>query len=268
MALMQHLEQLLDDLRNLEVNTIKTAGLTAQRMPAPMLAIHNIITAYERFDDRVRMGSDHTVDRNQRAGALLERFGQIRLSAKQKMVELRASANPDHHSLRYICSRINESASTLIGILNRAQKEKDAARGDGEGDSLESVLQQSTASIKRRKKNQTTGPIPQIIYNMPADLLWQEDRSMIDRAWQLSKADRAHIRKIWEIGTEAILAQTVIQIEGDVTNRISPAVAEPRNEYILDIHQRGIDTSLKMWANMVTAARALVGDFVGLFGRS
>ena len=40
------LTRLLDDLHKLEINTIEKPNLTATKMPAPILAVHDIYGAY------------------------------------------------------------------------------------------------------------------------------------------------------------------------------------------------------------------------------
>lgn len=46
----------------------------------------------------------------------------------------------------------------------------------------------------------------------------------------------ALIHKAWDVGTERIVLQTVIQIDGDVTTRISKRFAKNPDNTILQIH--------------------------------
>lgn len=264
MALRSTLEQLLDDLHKLEINTIEKPGLTAQKMPAPLLAIHDIVTTYERFDPDARSVIEEGVDGAKTAGSLIDRLERLQETASGRAVALRDVDDVADQGSRIIYNRIHQNTLTLLGILRRAQSERDAAPDDGRGEDMAAVLQQRSATIEKRRKEDTTGPIPDLLYNMPANDLWEMDRGKVDRAWYVSYADRAQIRKIWELGTERVLIQTVIQIEGDVTNRINPAIARQGNDrgYVMDIHQRGIETSLKMWASLVGVARDLVGALI------
>lgn len=45
------LRALLDDLHKLEINTIEKAAMTAQKMPAPLLALFETIEGYESHMD-------------------------------------------------------------------------------------------------------------------------------------------------------------------------------------------------------------------------
>lgn|GEM_PF-4144725 len=260
MSLRTSLEQLLDDLHKLEINTIEKPGLTAQKMPAPLLAIHDIVTSYERFDPSVHGMAAEGAEGRRTAGSLINRLKRLQRHAEERVEALRAADSVSDQGDRFIYNRIHQNTLTLLGILEQAQKERDLAREDGRGSDIETVLQQQTQSIARRREQDTTGPIPDLIYKMTADDLWKMDRSKIDRAWFVSRAHRAQIRKIWELGTERVVMQTVVQIEGDVTNRISPSIADRSNDrdYILAIHQQGVETSLAMWRSLVAVAKDLV----------
>ena len=78
------------------------------------------------------------------------------------------------------------------------------------------------------------------------------------------------IRKIWEIGVEEVLAQTCIQIDGDVVTRLGIELQQASyagfRESIIDAHRRSVDVSLKHWRGMVDIAVKLVKDVFG-FGR-
>ncbi len=50
-------------------------------------------------------------------------------------------------------------------------------------------------------------------------------------------------RKAWEIGTEQIVLQIVMQLDGDVTTRISEGFAKNPNPTILKIHNDSIVVS-------------------------
>ena len=92
MTLRATLEQLLDDLHKLEINTIEKPGLSAQKMPAPLLAIHNIVTIYERFDTRISRGETADApddakpddDEKQKADSLIERLRTLSKRAREQ----------------------------------------------------------------------------------------------------------------------------------------------------------------------------------------
>jgi hypothetical protein len=73
------------------------------------------------------------------------------------------------------------------------------------------------------------------------------------------------IRKAWELGTEQIMLQTVIQIDGDVTTRMSERFAMDFNQTVLSIHNNSISTSTLFWANLVKTLSEMAGRSLGLF---
>ncbi len=83
---------------------------------------------------------------------------------------------------------------------------------------------------------------------------------------KLSSGQIVMIRKAWEIGTEQIVLQTVIQLDGDVTTRISKdLITRPNNEIIFQIHNKSISTSTAFWANLVKVFGEIAGKSIKLF---
>ena len=75
------------------------------------------------------------------------------------------------------------------------------------------------------------------------------------------------IRKIWEIGTEVIEMQTVVQLDGDVVTRLRPARALVQNDPLLAVHNQAVMTSVGTWNRLVDTlanfARTLLSLFSG-----
>jgi hypothetical protein len=70
------------------------------------------------------------------------------------------------------------------------------------------------------------------------------------------------IYKAYEIGTEQIVLQTVIQVEGDVTSYITPQyinMPEHIKEIVMGVHNRSINTSTQFWNTLFTTIINLAG---------
>lgn len=75
------------------------------------------------------------------------------------------------------------------------------------------------------------------------------------------------LRKIWDVGTEEVVAQTTIHLTGDVLVRIAPRMMLPENSVLLAIHRDGVSTATGYWRDLMNAvvtlatgaARALLG---------
>ncbi|MBI2857476.1 MAG: hypothetical protein HYX90_00240 [Chloroflexi bacterium] len=73
------------------------------------------------------------------------------------------------------------------------------------------------------------------------------------------------IRKVWEIGTEVIAIQTVIQLDGDVVTRINPDYALIEKKMIHDIHHDQVNFSLQAWKELVGLVRDFFENIVKFF---
>ncbi|HGG57816.1 MAG TPA: hypothetical protein ENK31_08485 [Nannocystis exedens] len=75
------------------------------------------------------------------------------------------------------------------------------------------------------------------------------------------------VRKIWEVGTELVLVQTSVQLDGDVVTRISETLLSPdmteTRQTILTAHQENVSTALSHWRSLVDVALKLVNDAIG-----
>jgi hypothetical protein len=74
---------------------------------------------------------------------------------------------------------------------------------------------------------------------------------------KLSPENLVLIRKAWEMGTEEIAMQTVIQLDGDVVTRVQPKYAENTAASIHEIHRENVRVSVEFWKELVQ----LVKDF-------
>lgn len=80
----------------------------------------------------------------------------------------------------------------------------------------------------------------------------------------LTAREQLTIKKIWEVGSEWVVAQTVIQLDGDVVTRIAKGFSEePEIDKLLALHQRGLETGLARWDSLANAAVAVVRGLTG-----
>ncbi|TAF32191.1 MAG: hypothetical protein EAZ57_09780 [Cytophagales bacterium] len=71
------------------------------------------------------------------------------------------------------------------------------------------------------------------------------------------------VRKAYEIGTQQILMQTVVQVEGDITSYITPKFlkldAQDQN-ILLGVHNSAIANSTKMWQYLFDTVGKMAGE--------
>jgi len=73
------------------------------------------------------------------------------------------------------------------------------------------------------------------------------------------------IKKANDIGTERVVLQTIISIDGDVTTRISKSFADQPVTFINTMHQDAIGISVEFWKSLVNVVVELGKSFVGIF---
>lgn len=84
----------------------------------------------------------------------------------------------------------------------------------------------------------------------------------------LPPEDHIILSKIWEIGLETIVMQTVISLSGDVTTRIQPEYAKESHRMVRDLHQGAVRTSVDFWKTLADIASSLVKTLLGATGRT
>lgn len=67
------------------------------------------------------------------------------------------------------------------------------------------------------------------------------------------------VRKVWELGTEIIAMQTIIQVDGDVITRLNPNfMDEKKYPDLKTYHNEGVAIALRYWGDLITIAKELV----------
>jgi hypothetical protein len=75
----------------------------------------------------------------------------------------------------------------------------------------------------------------------------------------LELRDTATLRKMWEIGIEEVVAQTVVQLDGDVVTRFRRGLDGPGGGLpVMEAHRMGVDVALSSWRHLVDTALRLV----------
>lgn len=103
--------------------------------------------------------------------------------------------------------------------------------------------------------------------------IWNNDidryRINVIQDLDLTTAQVTLLRKAWEVGTERIALQTVIQIDGDVTTRIAERFLKNQDkDIVLKIHNDSISTSTSFWTSLMRAMGEIAGKaFGGLLGK-
>ena len=88
------------------------------------------------------------------------------------------------------------------------------------------------------------------------------------RSYHVAPDDLVALQKIWDIGVEEVVAQTVVFMTGDITTRVQEAFRQPGSETLFAIHRQSIDVSVACWHYLLDVVREIAGTAVrSLLGR-
>jgi hypothetical protein len=211
------------DLLAIEINTAVKACMTARKMPELPHALLDIAGDYCRWLSE--RGIVHGIDERRVAEPTFRRLCE---TAKARVEDPSFSAEE-----QLVLTRIHETSAELVETirwLRERRPEWQPFVGSREG-----------------------GP----------GATRDEVRTLLRRGGRLSPgapaAEVGFIRKAWDVGTETVLVQTMVQLDGDVLTRVAEPVLREERQGLLAIHRDGVEYSLKYW-------QGLFAVLVGLFG--
>jgi hypothetical protein len=222
------------NLFTLEVNTIIKANILGTKMPPPVHALLDIASEYDTrvCADEKELGivppaPPPPPQPGVPAGELLAtdaQFNYLRERADVCIDKLKEPSSP---------VRGKELELRLL-LLQRIQDNSDQIRSIFQGMARRGETLPSAKGLSRAATTEHTADLPLL----PNELLT--------------------LRKIWEIGLEQILAQTVLQVDGDVTTRIHPDLLKAELAQVLSIHQQAVSNSVGIWK----ALAGMLGSFL------
>jgi hypothetical protein len=84
---------------------------------------------------------------------------------------------------------------------------------------------------------------------------------------RLAAPELVLIRKIWELGCEQIVMQTVVQLDGDVVTRLSADIESDQHQLIHRLHADGVRVATHSWQFLVETLVGFAKSFLGWFTR-
>lgn len=249
MALALDLTGLARDLLRLQVNTIVRDNMTAEPMPAVPHALLDIAGDYANtlcalginlpryFESEPGDPSTVVPGWLAVAGSVSDRltvssdtFDRLRWAAKW------ANASRDAEATRIAPER----RVLLDRIVNNSDAIKEMFKSFGAG------MDRFVGKTRAQLIAMTIEPGS---YEIPADAV-------------------ILLQKIWDIGVEQIVAQTVVYVSGDITTRVQEALRNPGSEALFAIHRQSIDVSVACWRYLLDAVREIAGTAIrDLLGR-
>ena len=74
------------------------------------------------------------------------------------------------------------------------------------------------------------------------------------------------IRKAWDLGVERVCLQTVLQVDGDMTEIITELDGQQR-VFLTELHKQGVKDAVSQWRSFWDVVLQLAGDLGKVFAR-
>lgn len=221
MKLSQQVRSIAENLTTLEINTVLKPQMTARKMPPARHALIDIAETYNRKLQLLAPGSAWIG-----VYCHIDTFDQLREAADTVIKAWRPppGGNTSEDESRLIMlERIKRNCDMLKGILAKVAGRKDA--------------------LLDKKLSRT-------------DIVEQQPPSL-----PLVADELVAIRKIWDVGTEEVVMQTIVQLDGDVVTRVQPRFAIPDCKVLHEIHRDGVDISLRGWSHLMMTVTQFFKSF-------
>lgn len=215
----------LDSVVNVEINTILAhGGMTGRKMPSWPEVLCQVASEFAVFlEQRGR------ADLLPKDGLLTEDvFKELRKAADIALEERSSDGNSRPAADTAILYRIKRHAQILDDLIT-------AMLGD--------KLGVPTAEHKSFITCKHAPAARQIGFQAPA----------LPIEWATS------LRKIWELGTNEVVFQTVLQLDGDIVNRVAPSrVSDHQMAVLREMHDGATALSFRYWRAIFDLLTALV----------
>ncbi len=246
----------LYDLTHLEINTIIKDEMVASKAPSsPRLMLHSIATKYHEKLVALGIKYQQVMPPPEEGVQNIFRGKMVLLgSGYDSFKELSDRAESSMKMLRDYLSRVKPPDDTIqpdIMMLQRIHNISDDIRRilkmegvDPCGD--KKVCDFDDAEMVRKFRNLTAREADK--YELNLDLR------------QLMVFKKAN-----DIGTEKVMLQTIIGMDGDITTRVAKAFAEQPVTFINQLHHDAINISVDFWKNLITVVVKLGENILGMF---
>lgn len=275
------MSQFVDLARNLltlEVNTVLKSGMSAEKMPLAGDALIDIAQDYYLFlCEQVGVFGDRDKRRLYPWAVELSESFQWGLAplAAEGAVE-----KPDRYSRAFLAQDLpgNDAArgttvqtfAAIREVASWLRQMQDLTRGAALEPGADPAILSAAALIQPEdfpvlmRIQRNSDQINDILRRRGLDhityLRHMDDE--VRRMPDLKTADIVIVRKAWDMGTEVIVMQSTIQIDGDVVTRILRGRDTPSNDTLIGVHKNAVDVSFRYWSFMVDALGRFAGKAV------
>jgi hypothetical protein len=254
-----------ENLLTLEVNTIIKPNLMATKMPSNRREALLEISRDYHFALVELECRDPIIWTSGGVMAFLELRSRAIQGAKviNDIKHLLSKDDRQHYlEKQVILNRIQSQSEQLISMFIALAKVKNP------NFDLQTHIKAMTAKVETAAKdNHTTAEELSKIYEVSDgdNCVWNNDLPRgkmqdIDDL-DLTPTQVNLVRKIWEIGTEQVVLQTVIHADGDITSRISESLLYEPNPILFQLHHESVQGAVGFWVNLVETIGKMTVNF-------
>lgn len=271
---MDYIRNLASDLLNLEVNTIIKDNTTSGKMPAKKrIALLEIADMYREKLVQYGVCEYATQENTDTSNNQLIKW---RFGGEFSFKEIKNFAEKE---VGLIHKKIDEPSITEVKkkalegklkILNRIVRQSSSMIGMFK-------IRRLTFKVSKETSKNDDGLFNtfykggeqkdyQPFVSQMKSATWNNDISLSDinssDDIQLAPDQITLIRKAWEIGTQQVLLQTIIQLDGDVTSYLTHEFLrqpEDSKRMLLNLHNDAIGTSTAFWSTLFNTVSNLAG---------
>ena len=249
------LRDLGQDLTNIEVNTILTDGMTGRKMPPYPEALNDIADRYARYlVDTVGLdlidffNQAHALEEGRApSGVTSSSDLKPEFKAGTQVPEALTNGEKDFRRLRW-------AASAVIDDQKR-----------------DPVVQPEVLTIVSRI-HRHSGQLELVVRHLleqggVGDFIGIKGRALYqklrERATELPGApavDLTRIRKIWELGVDRIVLQSMLQLDGDIVFRADKSLDLKAREALVKAHREFVELGVNHWRAMFELLANLMGS--------
>ncbi|WP_338770054.1 hypothetical protein WAF17_11150 [Bernardetia sp. ABR2-2B] len=242
---------LANDLLRLEVNTIVKDQLLCDKPRSHRWVLHDIATDYRELLTSYTV-SPVTPGIGEESGVIRKEFKNLN-SGLNSFLEIQHFAEVKRDEFKVELQRVQLTENQVDALNERVML-------------CERVVRQSQQVIDMFLDLQNTSQDP-----IESDNEFPAMRLNHLKDLNLSPDQVSIIRKAHEIGTQRVLLQTVVQVEGDITSYITTRFLhfpEREQKMIKEVHESSIMTSIRMWQYLFQAVSRLAGTvFTSVTGK-
>lgn len=272
-------KRIFDDLLDLEINVIVKPGMTARKMPGPAHALLDIIGEYNAFLCRT----------SARINTVLGRETVLRIPVRVKQpydprTDVTKTDPSDEPALARESGRADAMRTGPNGWLRGPLQitPVDDSVSVETFDRLREWAVEAEAAYRLAFTNdwlpedETPILLKRIYRNcdqLKGMLRLRGGMSISRQTAAASELDLSSdevitVRKIWDVGTEVVMMQSVVQIDGDVVTRIQKGREGAAYKPIHDLHREAVGNAIRHWQFLgQTVAQLLTSVLKSFFSR-